>query len=115
MKKIKQEIEITLCDLKLAANDDAVSKITIIKSAMETLIKSLMVIDGSLDESEFLFIKLLEYYNPTFKELPYDEMFGASAELYEDYLASEFNTDEMSEYECMGRYLSRDQVVNIEF
>ncbi len=59
--------------------------------------------------SFFLFSKLYECVNGISEE-PYDLLFGEIAQAYEQYEASEYNTSNKPEYECMLAYLEANKI-----
>ncbi len=67
--------------------------------------------------SDFLFSKLfMEYnraYNTDYKDMEYDLLFGVIKDHMENFLASPFNDESESEYNCISNYLSH-RFVNMQ-
>lgn len=68
-----------------------------------------------MNYSSFLFNCLLREHNVSFNELPYDRMYEEHNELREEFLKSEFNTDDKSEYDCINKFLNHKLALNINF
>jgi len=56
--------------------------------------------------SEFLFCQLLLLYSQEHKDMPYDLLYEAIPDLYEEFCNSKFNDLINSEYDCILNYLS---------
>jgi hypothetical protein len=61
---------------------------------------------ANYDYPFFLFSNLIrEMYFTQVEDMDYDLMFDETIKLYEDFLASEFNTQKQSYYETMQQYI----------
>jgi hypothetical protein len=58
-----------------------------------------------MNHSQYLFSCLLKLFDADFNELEYDIQFDMLFDIYEKYEKSEFNIEELPEYECMINFL----------
>ena len=58
-----------------------------------------------MNYSEFLFVQLLMANSAVVSICPYDEIWNAYEDVYNDYEGSAFNVDDKGEYLCMEEYI----------
>ena len=68
-----------------------------------------------MDYTSFLFSKLLCEFNLSYSELPYDDMYVKHHKLLKEYDSSSFNIDDMSEYDCIVKFMENRKVSEIVF
>lgn len=62
--------------------------------------------------SEFLFSQLFTDYvthtNTSYEEYEYDLIYGEVVRHFQAFMVSKYNTDAISEYDCMIKYLNNE-------
>ena len=79
---------------------------TIIRNVEGNLFTSICeVVNPYMEYGAYLVTQFLNQIDVNFEELEHDEQFSMGKRIYSNFLKSDFNKEEYSEYDCLSKYL----------